>query len=191
MKTTRLEAFSDGVIAVIITIMVLDLRPPHEANLAGLAAILPDFLVYALSFLMVAIMWINHHQFLGHARDSSTDLIWSNAFLLFWMSLIPFVTAWLGDHPLAALPTAAYAADMVLCTIGFLMIQSALACQVREDDGLKCIFDRIRLKAAVALVLYAAAGLVAFWWRYPALAIFVLIPLAYFWPDPKMQPVGE
>jgi uncharacterized membrane protein len=191
MKTTRLDAFSDGIIAVISTIMVLDLRPPHEATLAGLAAMMPDFLVYALSFLMVAIMWINHHQYFLHARTATTGLIWSNAFLLFWMSLIPFVTAWLGDHPLAPLPLLAYSADMVLSTVGFLLIQSAITCQVREDETLKCIFDRDRLKAAIALVLYAAAGLLAWWSPYPAIAIFVLIPLAYFWPDPKAQPVGE
>jgi len=191
MKTARLDAFSDGVIAVIITIMVLELRPPREATLAGLAAVLPGFLVYVLSFLMVAIMWINHHQFFLHARTATPGLIWSNAFLLFWMSLIPFVTAYLGEHGLAALPISAYAADMVLCTIGFLMIQSAIACQVRGDEVLKCTFDRIRLKAAIALVFYVAAGLLAWWSPYPALAIFVLIPVAYFWPDPKVQPAGE
>ena len=191
MKTARLDAFSDGVIAVIITIMVLDLRPPREATLAGLAPIVPDFLVYALSFLMVAIMWINHHQFFSHARTATAGLIWSNAFLLFWMSLIPFLTAYLGDHPLAPLPISVYAADMVFCSIGFLLIQSAIACQVREDEGLKCIFDRIRLKAAIALVFYIAAGLLAWWSPYPALAIFVLIPVAYFWPDPKVRPASE
>ena len=191
MNTNRLDAFSDGVIAVIITIMVLDLRPPKEANLAGLADLVPDFLVYALSFLMVAIMWINHHHYFVHARTATPGLIWANAFLLFWMSLIPFETAYLGDHPFAPLPLSTYAADMVLCTIGFLMTQSAITCQVREDQSLKCIFDRYRLKAAIALVLYFAAGLLAWWSPYPAVAIFVLIPLAYFWPDPKVAPAKE
>jgi uncharacterized membrane protein len=140
---------------------------------------------------MVAIMWINHHQFFLHSRTATPGLIWSNAFLLFWMSLIPFATAYLGDHPLEPLPLSAYAADMVLCTVGFLMIQSAIVCQLMEDEGLKCIFDRIRLKAAIALVFYAAAGLLDWWSPYPAIAIFVLIPLAYFWPDPKVVRPAE
>ncbi len=185
MGSSRLEAFSDGVIAVIITIMVLELHAPHEPTFAAALPALPGLLVYALSFLMVAIMWINHHHLLHHAREASAGLIWSNMFLLFWMSLVPFDTAWLGEHPRAAAPIAIYGADLALCSIGFLLVQSALACQNRGDAESICFFGRIRIKAAVGMTLYAAAALLPEWSPYPSLTIFVLIPLAYFWPDPK------
>ena len=191
MGTGRLEAFSDGVIAVIITIMVLELHAPHEAAPAALVAVLPGFLLYALSFLMVAIMWINHHQIFRHARSASPGLIWSNAFLLFWMSMVPFATAFLGQHPLAAVALALYAAVLVLCSSGFLLIQSALACQNRKNEESLCFFGRIRVKAGMGLTLYALAGVAAFWSPYPALAIFVLIPAAYFLPERREPAAAE
>ena len=191
MGTSRLEAFSDGVIAVIITIMVLELHAPHEPTFAALTAEAPSFLVYALSFLVVAIMWINHHHLLLHARYASAGLIWSNVFLLFWMSLVPFNTAWLGEHPMDAAPIAVYGADLALCSIGFLLVQSALACQNRDNAASLCFFGRIRIKAAISVTLYALAALIPGWWPYASLGIFVLIPAAYFWPDPKSQLVAE
>ena len=191
MRTSRLEAFSDGVIAVIITIMVLELHAPHEPTFAALTAEVPSFLVYALSFLVVAIMWINHHHLLLHARYASAGLIWSNVFLLFWMSLVPFNTAWLGEHPMDAAPIAVYGADLALCSIGFLLVQSALACQNRDNAASLCFFGRIRIKAAISVTLYALAALIPGWWPYASLGIFVLIPAAYFWPDPKSELVAE
>ena len=183
MGTSRLEAFCDGVIAVIITIMVLELHAPQQPTLAALIALLPDFLVYALSFLMVAIMWVNHHHLMHHARRADPGLIWSNIFLLFWMSLIPFETAWLGQHATAPLPIAVYGGTLVLCSCGFLLVQSALACQNRDDSESLCFFDRIRLKATFAVILYALAAVLPAWSPYPSLVIFLLIPIAYFWPD--------
>jgi uncharacterized membrane protein len=185
MGTGRLEAFSDGVIAVIITIMVLELHAPHEPTFAALQAEAPNFLVYALSFLIVAIMWINHHHLLRHARCGSTGLNWSNMFLLFWMSLVPFNTAWLGEHPMAMAPITVYGADLAMCSIGFLLLQSALACQNREKPASICYFGRIRLKAGIGVALYAVAAAIPGWSPYASLAIFVIIPAAYFWPDPK------
>ena len=185
MGTSRLEAFSDGVIAVIITIMVLELHAPHEPTFAAIAPALPGLFVYALSFLMVAIMWINHHHLLHHARNASPGLIWSNMFLLFWMSLVPFNTAWLGEYPTAAAPIALYGLDLALCSIGFLLVQSSLACQNRTDENALCFFTRIRIKASVGMALYIAAAILPGWSAYPSLAIFALVPAAYFWPDPK------
>jgi uncharacterized membrane protein len=98
MQTNRMEAFSDGVIAVIITIMVLELRPPHESSVAAILAVLPSFIVYGLSFLVVAIMWVNHHHLIHAVRGVSARLLWSNLYLLFWMSLVPFVTDYLGKN---------------------------------------------------------------------------------------------
>ena len=191
MGTSRLEAFSDGMIAVIITIMVLELRAPAEPTITALRAVLPNFLVYALSFLVVAIMWINHHHFFLHARRSTPGLMWSNIFLLFWMSLIPFNTAWLGQHPTAPGPIAVYGVTLALCSSGFLLIQSALACQNRGNENSICFFGRIRLKASISLALYLVAAALPHWSPIPSLAIFVLIPAAYFWPDPKSEPLAE
>jgi uncharacterized membrane protein len=191
MGSSRLEAFSDGVIAVIITIMVLELHAPAEPTVSALMAVWPSFLVYAVSFLMVAIMWINHHHFFLHARRSTPGLMWSNVFLLFWMSLIPFDTAWLGQHPTAPGPIAVYGVTLAFCSLAFLLVQSALACQNREDESSICFFGRIRLKASISLVLYLVAAALPLWSPIPSLAIFVLIPAAYFWPDPKSEPPAE
>jgi uncharacterized membrane protein len=189
--TSRLEAFSDGVIAVIITIMVLELHAPAEPTVTALVAVVPSFLVYALSFLMVAIMWINHHHFFLHAHRATPGLIWSNTFLLFWMSLIPFDTAWLGQHPTAPEPIATYGVTLAFCSLAFLLVQSALACQNREDKNSICFFGRIRLKASISLTLYLVAAVLPLWLPILSLAIFVLIPAAYFWPDPKSEPPAE
>ncbi len=191
MGTSRLEAFSDGVIAVIITIMVLELHAPAEPTLAALQAAVPTFFVYALSFLMVAIMWINHHHFFLHARRATPGLIWSNMFLLFWMSLVPFDTAWLGQHPTALAPIAIYSVTLAFCSSGFLLVQSALACQNRDDPASICFFGRIRIKASIGLALYLIAAALPIWSAYLSLGIFVLIPAAYFWPDPKSAPAAE
>lgn len=190
MGTSRLEAFSDGVIAVIITIMVLELHAPAAPTTGAAAALVPGLLVYALSFIMVAIMWINHHHFFQHARRATPGLIWSNMFLLFWMSLVPFGTAWLGQHPTDPIPIAIYGATLAFCSSGFLLIQSALACQNREDERTLCLFARIRIKAFISTVLYLLAATLPLWSPYPSLAIFVLIPAAYFWPDPKSEPAA-
>ena len=191
MGTSRLEAFSDGVIAVIITIMVLELHAPAEPTFGALMAVAPSFLVYALSFLVVAIMWINHHHFFLRARRATPGLMWSNTFLLFWMSLIPFDTAWLGQHPTSPGPIASYGVTLALCSTGFLLIQSALACQNRDDESSLCFFGRMRLKASISVTLYLVSAVLPLWSPIPSLAIFVLIPAAYFWPDPKSEPPAE
>ncbi len=183
MKTNRLEAFSDGVIAVIITIMVLELKPPHEATVAAIGEVLPSLLVYGLSFLVVAIMWINHHHFLDRALRADTLLLWSNNNLLFWMSLIPFVTAYLGQNHRTPMAVAAYGLVLALVSASFLGLQTALARQDKEDPKRSLHFRRMNWKAGLSFALYASAAGLAFRSVSVSLTIFVLIPLMYFWPE--------
>ena len=187
MSTSRLEAFSDGVIAVIITIMVLELHAPADSSWGALRAVAPAFFVYVLSFIVVAIMWGNHHHLLHTARRATGRLIWANANLLFWMSLIPFVTAWMGTHPAAQVPVALYGVVMMLAGGSFHILRTELSRQHYDDLALRAIdasaFKRIRLSVG----LYALSVGTAFVWVYLSYAIFVLIPAWYFLPDRKIE----
>jgi len=183
LKTGRLEAFSDGVIAVIITIMVLELKVPHTGELTALLAVLPSLGVYALSFAVVAIMWVNHHHFIGKALRAEPALLWANNLLLFWMSLIPFVTGYLGENCHATLAVAVYGGVMVMTCCAFLLLQKVLGRQDRDDARRRTEFERLDRKALVSIGCYAASVGLAFVSVYAAFAVFILIPLAYFWPE--------
>ena len=122
MSKGRLEAFSDGVIAIIITIMVLELKPPHGTEVADLAQVLPGWLRYALSFVYVGIYWVNHHALFDRIQKVDGGILWTNLHLLFWMSLVPYVTAWAGENPMAPLPVALYGAVLLLCSISFMLL---------------------------------------------------------------------
>ena len=185
MKTGRLEAFSDGVIAVIITIMVLELKVPHTPDLPALEAVVPSLLVYGLSFAVVAIMWVNHHSMLERARRAEPALLWANNILLFWMSLIPFSTAYLGQFCHERLAVALYGAVMVCACSGFLLLQTALARQQADDPAHQLLFRRLNHKAMASIGSYAASVGLAFWSVYASFAVFVIIPLLYFWPEQK------
>jgi uncharacterized membrane protein len=185
MKTGRLEAFSDGVIAVIITIMVLELKVPHADTPEALLEVLPSLLVYALSFAVVAIMWVNHHAFVDKARHADGALLWANNNLLFWMSLIPFATANLGEHGHATLAVAVYGGVFVMTCVSFLLLQMALARQNREDPARRLEFERLNHKAMFSITCYLASVGLAFVSIYASYAIFVIIPLLYFWPERK------
>src|ERR1700680_5271317 len=126
MGTNRLEAFSDGVIAVIITIMVLELKMPRDTSMASLRSLAPQFLSYLLSYLVVAIMWVNHHHMLHSARRADAFLLWSNNTLLFWMSLVPFVTAFMRHHPRDPRAVALYGIVLTLCSLSFALLRSAI-----------------------------------------------------------------
>ncbi len=190
MKTGRLEAFSDGVIAVIITVMVLELKVPHVATLDALLAVAPQFLVYALSFAVVAIMWVNHHHYIDKARRADAALLWANNGLLFWMSLIPFVTAYLGENCHAPLAVAVYGGVLTLTASGFLLLQKTLARQDKNDAQRLEEFRKLDRKATASIVSYAASVGLAFVSVYVSFAIFVIIPLLYFWPEGKPQAAG-
>jgi len=190
MKTGRLEAFSDGVIAVIITIMVLELKVPHTPDLVALEAVVPSLLVYGLSFAVVAIMWVNHHAMLERARRAEPLLLWANNNLLFWMSLIPFATAYLGQNCHERLAVAVYGGVLVFTSGAFLLLQTALARQQPDDAAHQLLFRRLNHKAMTAMASYAASVGLAFWSVYASFAIFVIFPLLYFWPEHKGEAGG-
>jgi uncharacterized membrane protein len=177
MKKNRLEAFSDGVIAIIITIMVLELAPPHATGAADLAAVLPGWLRYALSFVYVGIYWINHHALLDRVAKVDGAVLWANLHLLFWMSLIPWVTAWAGENPMAPLPVALYGVVLLLCSISFML----LSWRLETGPGRAGALDGRR--NGLSIMLYALAIGLSLW--YPPLGAAVHVLLALLWVMPQ------
>jgi len=178
MSKGRLEAFSDGVIAIIITIMVLELKPPHGTEAVDLASVLPGWLRYALSFVYVGIYWVNHHALFDRVAKVDGAALWANLHLLFWMSLIPYVTAWAGENPMAPLPVALYGAVLLLCSISFML----LAWRVDVSAGSHAMAWGSR-KNRISIGLYAAAILLSLW--YAPLGAVIHVILAAFWLMPQ------
>jgi uncharacterized membrane protein len=190
MKTGRLEAFSDGVIAVIITIMVLELKPPHGDSLDALKTVAPSMLVYALSFMAVAIMWVNHHHLLSKALRANPAVLWANNGLLFWMSLIPFVTAYLGENHAAPVAVASYGAVFALTSAAFLLLQVAIDWQDGGNAARRREFMWMKRKAAFSMISYVSSVGLAFVSVRVSLGVFVLFPALYFWPEGKRASAG-
>src|SRR2546428_3573450 len=161
MGKGRLEAFSDGVIAVIITIMVLELKAPHGTDLAALAPLAPALLTYVLSFVFIGIYWNNHHHMLHAAQHIDGRVLWANLHLLFWLSLVPFTTGWVGEYPRAAIPTAIYGGVFLMAGVAWLLLQDALVKRNGPESLLARAVGR-DLKGKVSAVLYAPASLLAF-----------------------------
>src|SRR6476646_10876970 len=161
MKTTRLEAFSDGVLAIIITIMVLELKVPHGVELAALKPLLPRLLSYVLSFIYVGIYWNNHHH-LFHATEQVTGgILWANLHLLFWLSLFPFTTAWMGENHLAAIPTAVYGFVLLMAGIAYYILERAIIAKQGRESLLALTIGK-EWKGTFSLALYLAAIPLAF-----------------------------
>ncbi len=186
MTTSRIEAFSDGVIAIIVTIMVLELHTPNGTTPAALWKLTPVILGYVLSFAVTAIMWVNHHHLLHHARHASASLLWSNNLLLFWLSLIPFATAYLGQNPAAPFPVALYGAVLACSAYAFTLLQWVVNRQHQSDIEIQEYNDRMLWKSFYSSSLYAATIPLAYIFVYISFAIFVLIPLTYFLPERKL-----
>jgi len=184
--TNRLEAFSDGVIAVIITIMVLELKIPRDTTLVSLRGVLPQFLSYLLSFLVVAIMWVNHHHMLHSARRADARLLWSNNTLLFWMSLVPFVTAFMGNHPHDPRAVALYGVVLTLCSLSFALLRSAIIQHHRDNPEIVHYHRSIQFKNLYSLFLYLASVPLAFLDVRISFFIFVFVALSYFLPERKL-----
>ncbi len=185
MTTNRLEAFSDGVIAIIVTIMVLELRAPAQPTWAALLKVAPVFLSYGLSFLVVAIMWVNHHHLIHAVRSVTARLLWSNLNLLFWMSLVPFVTDFLGKnyrHPMAV---ALYGLDLAMCGTSFYLLRMELVRQEHDMD-LATYHAGVQRKNAFSALLYFLSVPLAYVSIYASFFIFVLIPAMYFLPEKKL-----
>ncbi len=187
-ETTRLEAFSDGVFAVIITIMVLELRPPEGTDFHSLRETLPAIATYALSFVFIGIYWNNHHHMLRASRGVDGRAMWANLNLLFWLSLVPFSTAWLGRNPLAVGPTAFYSVIFLLDAVAYTLLQrSLLAVNGAEAPFAKAVATDV--KGRLSLALYVIAIGVSFF--LPILADVILIAVAIMWlvPDRRFEPL--
>ena len=186
MEKDRLVAFSDGVIAIIITIMVLELKVPHDATLDALVAVTPAFLSYALSFVYVAIYWNNHHHFFHLVRHVSGMMLWANMHLLFWLSLIPFATGWMGESHFAPVPTAVYGVGMLMPAIAWYALQLAIIRTQGSESALARAIGR-DLKGKVSPVLYVAGILFSFLDTRIADAIYVLVALMWLIPDRRIE----
>ena len=185
MGRGRLEAFSDGVLAILITIMVLDLKVPHEAAPAALLPVFPVFLCYVLSFIYLAIYWNNHHHML-HATERVTGaILWANLHLLFWLSLIPFVTAWMGENHFAAAPTALYGIVLLMAAIAYWLLQQSIVADQGEASLLAAAIGR-DLKGKLSPILYAAAVPLAFFDPRMSQALYVLVALMWLVPDRRI-----
>jgi uncharacterized membrane protein len=182
MGTGRLEAFSDGVIAIIVTIMVLQLATPAQPTPGALLKLSPILLSYALSFLVVAIMWVNHHHLIHAVRTVSAPLLWSNINLLFWMSLIPFVADYLGRFHRESFPVALYGLDLGMCGVAFTILRRELVKQHAHDPEMTEYHGRMQLKNLSASGLYLSAAALAYASIYFSYAIYIAIPAMYFLP---------
>jgi len=190
MEKDRLLAFSDGVIAIIITIMVLELRPPHEATWAALLELGPTFLSYLLSFIYVAIYWNNHHHMLYLVKSVNGAVLWANMALLFCISLVPFTTAWLGDTKGAALPSAVYGVSLILPAFAYLILQTALIQADGKDSALaKAVSLDNDWKGKFSPVFYALGIALAFFYPPASWALYVLVALIWLVPDKRVERV--
>lgn len=186
MNKTRLEAFSDGVIAIIITIMVLELKVPHAADFAALRPLLPVFLSYILSFIYVGIYWTNHHHMLHMVHRISGAILWGNLHLLFWLSLIPFVTGWLGENHFTPLPTALYGFVLLMCSIAYVILQRLIIRSQGEGSPLKHAVGR-DWKGKVSMLLYAASVPLAMVSPWISHTIYVLVAIMWLIPDTRIE----
>ena len=176
MPTNRLEAFSDGVIAIIITIMVLELKVPHGVELAALKPSLPIFLNYVLSFVYVGIYWNNHHHLLHAVRHVSAAMMWANLHLLFWLSLIPFATGWMGENHFAALPTALYGCVLLMAGVAYLILQNVIVAALGSD-----------WKGKLSLAGFVAAIGLAFVNQWLSDALYVVVAAMWLIPDRRVE----
>src|SRR3954470_10285178 len=182
MTTTRLEAFSDAVIAIIITIMVLELKVPHSAHLHALRPLVPVFLSYVLSFVYLGIYWNNHHHLLQRTESVSGGILWANLGLLFWLSLFPFATAWMGENHFARVPTACYGVVTLVAAISYFVLQTLIVRHQGRDSPLAIALGR-DWKGKVSPLLYAAAIVLSLVNRWFGVGIYVLVALIWLVPD--------
>lgn len=186
MEKGRLEAFSDGVIAIIITIMVLELKVPHDANWAALRPLIPVFLSYVLSFVYVGIYWHNHHHLLQAVRHVNGTILWANSHLLFWLSLFPFATAWMGENDFAAVPVALYGLVVFFAAIAYLILTRVLIAHHGKDSTLGAAIGR-DTKGKISLGIYAIAVVSALIVPWFACLLYVLVAILWLIPDRRIE----
>jgi len=188
MGKSRLEAFSDGVIAVIITIIVLEFKVPRDPDLAGLAELAPTFFSYVLSFVYVGIYWNNHHHMLHTVQRVNGAILWANLHLLFWLSLVPFATAWMAEHRFAAWPTLVYGVVLLLSAIAYIILQAAVI-RLHGRDSTLATAVRRDLKGKISVVCYVAGIALALRDPRIALGLYVLVACIWFIPDRRIERV--
>src|SRR5690349_8786679 len=179
MKKNRLEAFSDGVIAIIITIMVLEMKVPHGADLPALAPVLPVFLSYVLSFVYVGIYWNNHHHMFQVVSSVNGAVLWANLHLLFWLSLLPFTTGWLGENQFERWPTVLYGVNLLSCAVAYLILQTCII-RCHGPDSLLAEAVKRDFKGKISALLYVA-GIVAAWQIHAWIAMAFFAITALMW----------
>jgi len=186
MKTTRLEAFSDGVLAIIITIMVLELKVPHAVELAALKPVLPVLLSYVLSFIYLGIYWNNHHHLFQATEQVSGGILWANLHLLFWLSLFPFTTAWMGENHLVAIPTAIYGFVLLMAAIAYYLLERTIIAREGRQSLLARAIGK-DWKGKLSPALYLAAIPLAFVSSWIASAVYVFVAFLWLIPDRRIE----
>ena len=186
MSKGRMEAFSDGVLAIIITIMVLELAAPHEADLAALVPLIPTFLGYALSFVFLGIYWNNHHHLLQAVKHVNGRVLWANLHLLFWLSLVPFATAWMGETQFAAVPVALYGVVLLTAAVAYTVLERTLVSLHGRDSSLATALGS-DTKGKLSLALYGLAVPLAFVVTWLACAVYVLVAVMWLVPDRRIE----
>ena len=186
MNKGRLEAFSDGVIAILITIMILELKVPHGADLEAIRPLMWQFIAYVLSFIYLGIYWNNHHHMLQATKKISGKVLWANMHLLFWLSLVPFVTSWMGENHFAPLPTAVYGVILLASAIAYTILQNLIISAHEENKHLKTAIGN-DIKGKISLVCYIAAIALAFVNQWISDALYVIVALIWLVPDRRIE----
>ncbi|MDB6148930.1 MAG: hypothetical protein JWQ44_378 [Chthoniobacter sp.] len=190
MEKNRLEAFSDGVLAIIITIMVLELKVPHGSDFAALKPLLPVFLSYVLSFIYIGIYWNNHHHLVKAATRVTAAIMWANLHLLFWLSLLPFVTGWMGENHFTPLPSAIYGAVLLMAAVAYSILQNLIVTEAGADSRLARSIQR-DYKGKLSQVLYTAGAAISFFRPWLAGCIYVAVALMWLIPDRRIERVVD
>ena len=188
MGKNRLEAFSDGVIAILITIMVLEMKVPHGQGLDALLPVWPVFLSYVLSFINIGIYWNNHHHLLHAAHKVNGPILWANLHLLFWLSLMSFATGWMGENHFSTVPVALYGAVLLMAGVAYYVLQQLIVASLGPQSALRREVGRDR-KGVISLVLYGAAVPLAFVTPIAAMALYVVVALMWLVPDRRIERV--
>lgn len=186
MGKGRLEAFTDGVMAIILTIMVLEMKTPHGESLSALNSIIPAFTSYILSFIYVGIYWNNHHHMLHTVTRVSGGILWANLHLLFWLSLLPFVTGWMGENHFAALPSAFYGGVLFAAAVAYWILQQTIIHEQGAGSSLKAAIGS-DWKGKLSPILYASGIISTFFWPYVAQLLYVIVALMWLVPDRRIE----
>jgi uncharacterized membrane protein len=191
MNKSRLEAFSDGVLAIIVTIMVLELKVPHTTDFHALIDLIPVFISYLLSFVFLGIYWGNHHHLMHTVHHVNSKIIWANLHLLFWLSLIPFATAWMGENSFRGLPVACYGLLLLLCAIAYFILQKAIARHYTHSTRMIEALAKQQKKGYISLVLYLVAVPTALYFPRIAALLYLIVAIMWVIPDKNIEKVFE